>query len=139
MVAASRLAPTGRRGIDSVVFYGPEPEPQEARPLTPRSRTVLAQALSHPVKVRGSGTFEGSVREIDLDARRFEIRGVSGSGAIRCIYDNKWDDLVRKILDSRVSVSGSYETVGNKVPRLVQVSSIKLLKPASSQENIKFG
>jgi len=138
MVAASRLAPTGRRGIDSVVFYGSEPEPVEPRPLTSRSRTVLARALARPVKVKSSGIFEGTVREIDLDARRFEIRGVTGAGAIRCVYENRWDRLVREILDARVTVSGSYETAGNQVPRLIQVGSIELVKPAPQQEKLDF-
>lgn len=138
LVAASRLAPTGRRGIDSVAFYGPEPETVEPRPLTLRSRTVLMQALSRPVKVKGSGRFEGIIREIDLDARRFEIRGVAGVGVIRCVYENRWDRLVREILDARVAVAGSYETVGDQVPRLIQVSSIERVKPAPQQGNISF-
>jgi hypothetical protein len=138
MVAASKLAPTGKRGINSVVFYGPEPEQMEPRPLTSRSRAVLTQALARPVKVKSSGIFEGTVREIDLDARRFEIRGVTNAGAIRCVYENRWDRLVREILDARVTVSGSYETVGNQVPRLIQVGSIELVKPAPQQEKIDF-
>jgi hypothetical protein len=138
MVAASRLAPTGRRGIDSVVFYGPEPQAVEPRPLTSRSRKVLELELARPVKVKSSGIFEGTVREIDLDARRFEIRGVSGAGAIRCVYDNRWDKLVREILDSRVTVSGSYETVGNQIPRLIQLGSIERVKPPPQQEKIDF-
>lgn len=138
MVAASRLAPTGKRGINSVVFYGSEPEQEEPRPLTSRSRKVLTQALARPVKVKGSGAFEGTVREIDLDARRFEIRGVAGAGAIRCVYENRWDGLVRKVLDARITVTGSYETEGNQVPRLIQVGSIELIKPAPQQGNINF-
>ena len=105
MVAASRLAPTGKRGINSVVFYGPEPQQIEPRPLTSRSRMVLTQALVRPVKVKSSGAFEGTVREI---------------------------------LDARVTVSGSYETVGNQVPRLIQVGSIDLAKPAPQQQKIEF-
>lgn len=138
MVAASKLAPTGRRGIDSVAFYGPEPEPSEPQPLTARSRTVLAQALARPVKVKGSRAFEGTVREIDLDARRFEIRGITGGGAIRCVYDTQWDKLVRGILDARVHISGSYETTGDQVPRLVQVETIKTISTPSEQGSIDF-
>jgi len=99
---------------------------------------VLAHALARPVKVKSSGKFEGTVREIDLDARRFEIRGVIGAGAIRCVYDNRWHRLVRETLDARITVSGSYETLGNQVPRLIQVSSIELVKPAPQQSNIDF-
>lgn len=139
MVAASRLAPTGKRGIDEVTFYGPERSSAEAKPLTRQSRRILNQALSRPVKVKGSSAFEGSVREIDLDARRFEIRGVATAmSGIRCVYEQTYDHLVRTILDARVRVMGSYETTHDQVPRLVQVSSIELLVPPQRQASIKF-
>ena len=138
MVAAARLAPTGRRGIDSVMLYGPQPDPAEAHPLTPRSRTILSNALSRPVKVRGSGSFEGVVREIDLDACRFEIRGVEAIGAIRCVYDPQWSHLTRKILDARVRIRGTYETLQNQLPRLVAVESIEQLGSASEQAAFDF-
>lgn len=127
MVAARRLSPTGRRGIASVSLLGGDGNRLPYSPLTPRSRRVLGQALARPVRVAGSGEFEGTVREIDLDANRFEIRGVEGVGAIRCIYSSVLAKTVRTILDHRISVSGSYETLANQKPRLVDVESISIL------------
>lgn len=125
MVAASKLAPTGRRGVETLAFYRPETTGDEARPLTPRSRKVLNRAVSRPVRVSGSGSFVGTVRAIDLDARRFEIRHVPNIGAIRCVYARNVEESVRKILDTRVRVTGQYETLPNRKPRLINVSSME--------------
>ena len=106
MVAASKLAPTGRRGVEALACYRPDTNDAEARPLTPRSRKVLNSAVKRPVRVSGSGSFVGIVRAIDLDARRFEIRHVQDIGAIRCVYAKNVEESVRKILDTRVRVTG---------------------------------
>ena len=126
MVATSKLAPTGRKGIDSVSLYARDAEPP-ADPLTQGSRRVLSKALSQPIRISGEGTFEGVVRAIDLDARRFEVRGVEGARAIRCMYEPTQHDTVKQILDARVQVSGSFETAPNRQPRFIAVSSIKSL------------
>ena len=127
LVAARRLAPTGRRGIDAVSFFSSEGEDQSPATLTPRSRVVIATALQAPVQLPGSGEFVGVLREIDLDARRFEIRGVSSIGSIRCAYTERHDQLVRKALDARVRVSGAYETLASGRPRLVAVEALDLV------------
>ena len=95
MVAAAKLAPSGRRGIDSVVFSSSKVSSREPRKLTPRSRRILNRSLSRPVRGFGEGTYAGVVREIDLDARRFEIRRVPNAGAIRCVYNPNQQELVR--------------------------------------------
>lgn len=127
MVAASRLAPTGRRGIDSLAFYGPDDPGEEAKPLTVRSRKILRGAIARPVRVGGHGSFIGVVREIDLDAKRFEIRHVANVGAIRCVYGPHMEDLARQILDKPVRVKGRYEMLANRKPRLIEVSSMDVL------------
>jgi len=127
MVAAKRLAPTGRRGIDSVSFFSPDQEQEKVQPLTPKSRLILAHALIAPVKVSARGSFEGILREIDLDARRFEIRGVSGVGAIRCVYGPVHDQTVKGALDARIRVSGRYETVDGHQPRFIAIDTMDVL------------
>ena len=135
-VALSRLAPTGRRGIESLALYEPDSWGREAAPLTPRSRRALNRAVDRPVRVSGSGTFEGLVREVDLDARRFEIRHVEGIGAIRCVYMSEMDALVREILDARIRVEGGYETLANSQPRLMRVAAMKVVGRSPSQEEM---
>ena len=138
MVAASKLAPSGKRGIESVAFYGPEVTGAEAPPLTARSRKALNQSLTRPVRISGQGSFEGIVRAIDLDARRFEVREVEDIGAIRCIYEPKQQESVKDILDRRVRVSGSYETMKNKKPRLIDVVSIDVSDISERQTGMEF-
>lgn len=127
LVAARRLAPTGRRGIDSVSLFSTEEVEAEPSQLTPKARAAIGEELKKPMLVAASGTFEGVVREIDLDARRFEIRGVAGNGSLRCIYAERHDALVREALDARVRVQGSYEVAPGGRPRLIAVDSISLI------------
>lgn len=136
LVAARRLAPTGRRGIDSVSFSSPESEKDRVDILTPKSRAALGQALASPVKVTTTGTFEGLVREVDLDARRFEIRGVSGIGAIRCVYGSAYDQIVRTALDAKLRVSGRYDTIEGQRPRFMAVEMLEVLGRPGIQLNL---
>ena len=136
MVAASKLAPSGRRGIEGVTFYGPEEAGVEATPLTARSRRTLNQALARPVRIAGEGSFEGVVRAIDLDTRRFEIREVSDIGAIRCIYELNQQELAKNVLDRRIRVAGSYETMENQKPRLIAVTSIDVIECPAQQADL---
>lgn len=136
LVAARRLAPSGRRGIDSVSFTSPDTEQDRVELLTPKSRSALAHALASPVKVSTSGTFDGSVREVDLDARRFEIRGVSGVGAIRCVYGPMHDRVVRAALDAKIRVIGRYDTQEGQRPRFVAVDTLEVLKKPGEQFNL---
>lgn len=128
LVAAKRLAPTGRRGIDSVSFFSDESTETASGSLTPKSRAVIVGALLVPVFQPGVGAFIGVLREIDLDARRFEIRGVDGVGSIRCAYSERHDEVVRTALDARVKVAGGYEALTSGRPRLLAVESIQLLE-----------
>ena len=134
MVAACKLAPSGRKGIHRLSFYAPDSVGMEATPLTPRSRRVLRRVVERPVRVSRSGSFEGVVRAIDLDARRFEIRHVTEFGVIRCVYALEHDSLVRQILDAKVWIEGQYETRADQKPRLMQVASMKLLARPVKQE-----
>ena len=139
LVAARRLAPSGRRGIESVSFSSPESEQDRVEALTPKSRLALSQALVSPVKVSTSGTFDGLVREVDLDARRFEIRGVSGVGAIRCVYGPMHDQVVRAALDARIRVSGRYDTIEGQRPRFMAVDRLEVLNSPGTQLNMLSG
>lgn len=67
---------------------------------------------------QGLLSFEGLVRAVDLDARRFEIRGIGSSRGIRCIYEPNYDQLVGGMLDAAVLVTGHYEAAPDQQPRL---------------------
>ena len=136
MVAARELAPTSRnKAITDLFLSSPgDPQPTQAA-LTKQSREVLRKTLLEPAKQRSSGrdTFEGVVREIDLDAFRFEIHGHCYPRGIRCIYEDHHKLLAKTILDCTVRVSGSYEAAANEQPRLVMVETIEILREPALQ------
>ena len=115
------LAPTGRRGIASVTFYAGGEPARPAVPLTAATRRFLRPLLDKPVSSDVSGEFRGTIRAVDLDARRFVLRGVPDVGAIRCAYPAALDARVRSLLASgaKIEVRGSHEPTNH--PRLVQV------------------
>lgn len=126
LVAAGELAPTRQSGIERLSLYPPDSSGGKPQPLTPSLRRVLRGVVSRAVRGTGSGRFEGVVRAIDLDARRFEIRGVADVGAIRCIYGEDYKKQAKGLLDARVAVTGEYEVQGRR-PRLLQVSSMEVI------------
>ena len=119
--AVYNLAPTGRRGIASVTFYAGGEPARPAVPLTAATRRFLRPLLDKPVSSDVSGEFRGTIRAVDLDARRFVLRGVPDVGAVRCAYPAALDGRVRSLLASgaKVEVRGSHEPTNH--PRLVQV------------------
>ena len=139
LVAATKLAPTGRKQYKSVSFYSRDDATVPARELTPSSRRVLNRAIARPVRTSREGSFEGVIREVDLDARRFEIRRVANAGAIRCMYQSEAHELVRHSLDARVRVTGQYETLAGRQPRLIAVSSLEVLERPSKQSEMPVG
>lgn len=132
LVAVQRLSPTGRIGIDRISISAPG---RNEGQLTPVDRKNLRGILSHPkLKRSGVGTFEGVVRELDLDARRFEIRHVEGIGAIRCVFTELRAENARKWLDREVRVHGVYEADSDGRPRFLSVDTIEVLQTPDSAD-----
>lgn len=139
MLAAQKLAPTkSSKGITDLFLSCPGEEEIAPSPLTKKSREILRQTLIQPSSKRSSGTdsFEGVVREIDLDALRFEIRGARYQRGIRCIYDDRHKGQAGEILNCTVRVSGSYEASADEQPRLVAVETIEILKRPEQQMDL---
>jgi hypothetical protein len=139
MVAAQKLSPAPRsRAITDLFLSCPGEGDKPPAPLTKKSREILKRSLSEPSgkRSRGTDSFEGIVREIDLDALRFEIRGARYQRGIRCIYDERHKGRAREILDCTVRVSGSYEAAADEQPRLVAVESIEILKRPEKQMDL---
>lgn len=135
LVATHKLAPTGRRGIDQITFYSEETQGAPVNSLTPSSRKILARAVAKPLSEARSMTFDGTVRAIDLDARRFEVRGVHGEQAVRCLYNADMDRQAQTWLNQRIRVSGNGECGVNGLPRLLLAESITVQK-ASDQPTL---
>jgi hypothetical protein len=126
-VAAQRLSPSGKRGITEVTLYSPEAR-ERAHRLTPTVRRALSAELRRPIRPEHRRTVEGVVREIDLDARRFELRRVRGQGSIRCIYPEDLGLQAVKWLDKKLKVNGQVELGPNGEPRLLMVEAAKLAR-----------
>lgn len=125
LMATFHLSPTGRRGIHTLEISAPRSNERVAM-LTNRERTVLREtAVRQPMLRRTArGTFVGQLREVDLDARRFQLRGVPGIGTLRCVLNTLDDDIARRHIGMGAKVTGNYETDKDGRPRLMQVEEI---------------
>lgn len=132
LVAAHKLAPTGRRGVDQVTFHSRDTQGDPPSPLTPESRKILARAVATPLRQSQAISLEGVVRAIDLDARRFELRGVHGHQAVRCFYDETLEPQAHGWLNHRILVAGYGECASNGLPRLLLAAAVTVLSKALS-------
>lgn len=135
LMAAFHLAPTGRRGIQSLEISAPRSgEPQAT--LTNRERVVLRETAVRQPMLRTTkiGTFVGQLREVDLDARRFQLRGVPNIGTLRCVLDDMNVEVARKHIGQGAKVTGSYEADADGRPRLMRVDR---LEPFQIQREIE--
>ena len=70
---------------------------------------------------------------MDLDARRFEIRGRGASSGMRCIDEPIYDGKIVAMLNAAVRVNGSYEAAADEQPRLVRVEQITVTRAPDQQ------
>lgn len=134
LMAAYHLAPTGKRGIHTLEISSPHSS-EPASSLTNRERIVLRDtAVRKPIMKRSrEGTFVGEIREVDLDACRFQLRHVQGGiGTLRCVMGHLNADTARKFIGKGVKVRGRFESGLDGRPRLLQVESIEPYQTQSS-------
>jgi hypothetical protein len=126
LIAAFHLAPTGRRGIHTLEISAPRSNEAQSS-LTNRERTVLRETTVRQPMLRATkwGTFTGQLREVDLDARRFQLRGVPNVGTVRCVLDAMNVDIARRHIGQGAKVTGSYEADREGRPRLMRVDTIE--------------
>jgi hypothetical protein len=139
LVAVKRIAPSGKAGVSSIGVTSAY-DMRGPAVLTPRVRSQISKMLARPVDSKEKMEFEGTVREIDLDAKRFELRGISGHQVhdIRCAYSSVLDIEPRKLLDAKVRVRGWVERRPDEAPRLVAVDLVEILSTQSRQSESLF-
>jgi hypothetical protein len=129
LLAVQRLSPSGRRGIETLAISG-----QEERPafLTSEHRRAIRESLIKPVIHGEEVQLSGYVREIDLDAHRFELRGVDDEQIrdVRCAYRSLPGVRAKELLGSYVRVNGLVERTADGIPRLLSVLRIDIRKHA---------
>jgi hypothetical protein len=90
-------------------------------------RLVLSKALKDaPLMGRLSqGWFVGEVREVDLDANRFQLRSVPNVGTVRRVVDVLHAENARKYLGHGAKIFGSFECDAQGRPRLMRVERME--------------
>lgn len=123
MFAAMRLAPTDSSGLVTVEVASSD---GTYGILGQRERIILKETLKSPLLgIKINGSFVGELREIDLDAGRFQLRAVNGVGSLRCAANFSHEDA-RAWLGKTVKVTGVYETDKSGRPRLMRAEHIDL-------------
>jgi hypothetical protein len=131
LVAVQRLAPTGRRGIESMSVSGSNSNSKPAE-LNASHRRSIRSSLQKPVIKGEEIEFSGQVREIDLDSRRFDLRGIADEQIrdVRCAYRNVDGVSPKKLLGATVRVRGLVERAADEVPRLMSVTTLEITRAA---------
>jgi len=128
LLAVQRISPSGRRGIDTLSVSSGFARPAE---LTASHRRSIRASLAHPL-VRGEDLqLVGVVREIDLDAKRFDLRGIADEELtdIRCAYSEVANIRPRSLLGAMVRVRGLVERSADETPRLMAIKELSVVKP----------
>lgn len=135
LLAVQRLAPSGRRGMETLSISSQNEKPAL---LTPDHRRAIRESLVKPVIHGEELTLSGHVREIDLDARRFDLRGIADEQIrdVRCAYRTLPNLRARDLLGSYVRVHGLVERTHDGVPRLVSVSDVTIRARAPEDVDI---
>jgi hypothetical protein len=126
VAAVRQLSPSGQLGISAVELLGRRVA--RATSLTTDTRRHARVLMTQPAApITEHATFIGTVREVDLDASRFEIRNVEGHPEdIRCAHELE-EEMVKRLVDRRVRVSGAPEFGPNHTVRLLWVNEVELL------------
>ncbi len=129
LLAVQRLAPSGRRGIDTFAVSSRDEKPAR---LNSEHRRAIRESLFKPVIHGEDIELLGYVREIDLDAHRFDLRGIDDEQIrdVRCAYRHLPDIRGRDLLGSYVRVSGLVERTADGVPRLLSVKNVQIRQKA---------
>jgi hypothetical protein len=131
VTAIRHLSPSGHAGITEIDLFGRRiPHPVSLTTETRRhARRLMAQP---PPAVKSQTapqvvTFIGTIRELDLDASRFEIRNVEGlPEGIRCAHELDEQDI-KRMVDLRVRVKGRPEYGPRNDVRLLWVDELEIV------------
>jgi hypothetical protein len=127
LAAVRHLSPSGQIGIREIEILGKQVAHQVSLTTETRrhARGIMAQRIVSTTS--RSETFVGTVREVDLDASRFEIRNVEGNiEDIRCAHELE-ESEVKSLVDRRVRVAGTAEYGPKGTVRLLWVDEVELL------------
>jgi hypothetical protein len=131
VAAVRHLSPSGHAGITNIDLLGRRVHHRVS--LSTETRRHARRLMAQPPLVVASrilpstATFIGTIRELDLDASRFEIRNVDGfPGGVRCAHELDEQDI-KRLVDLRVRVKGRPEYGPKNDVRLLWVDELEIL------------
>ncbi len=133
LLAAQELAPSGRSNITSIEVSGRSlPDRPKAAALTTGSRKLardIRRITAPRQALETQEQYEGTVREIDLDLRRFYLRRIGRPSVeeVRCKYDERFTEVAPSWTNRRVMVKGVVEFDPEGRARLLTVSSVSFV------------
>lgn len=129
LVALRRIAPSGKKGVSRIGVTSAQENRRPAE-LTPEVRSQIGRMLLKPVAGKEELQLQGTIRGIDLDAKRFDLRWIVDHKwqDVRCVYTNVSGIEPRKLLDAQVVVRGLVERRSDEAPRLMAVETIEVLR-----------
>lgn len=127
LVAVQRLSPSKQSKVESISVSGGSSGEKPAR-LNSMHRKAIRNSLYKPVISGDEIEFEGQVREIDLDARRFELRGIDNAQIrdLRCAYRGV-EVNPNKLLGAKARVRGLVERMADGAPRLMSITKLEIV------------
>ena len=131
LAAVKEFAPTTRSGINTVRISAKAIPGIKPRPLTPEIRETVNRRLLHPVTDSALAVADrpvsliGDVREIDLDAHRFDLRHIERMeiNDVRCSYLDASDEEAKEWLNRHVRVTGIVERDPQGRTRLLEITT----------------
>jgi hypothetical protein len=111
--AVKSLAPSGRSAVESVSLSGRRMPGAALVTLTQNTGRSLSLALER-LEAPQLGTYEGVLREIDLDRGTFLIREARPGRAVRCSFPAGLSERAKQALDHRVRVTGVAREPGSR-------------------------
>lgn len=128
-MSLKELSPSSQSGIEKVVLSGKTINDNKKRELDTNTRNEVLRIIKTREVKGETDRYNGQIREIDLDAKRFEMRSIIDRELeeIRCIYPKNIEDKIAKgWLNEEVRVTGQVEYNAKRKPKLIQVESVKI-------------
>jgi hypothetical protein len=111
VAAIRQLSPSGQSGLSEVDLFGRAvPRSVQLTTQTRRhARMLMAQPAPNLISVQEDAEFVGTVREVDLDEHRFDLRNIDGYPFdIRCAHELD-ESEVQALMNRRTRVRGKLE------------------------------
>ena len=127
--AIKTFVPRRRGGlVEEITIYGKAVTVAEQIVLTRLAGERIAEAYRSSLS-EDEVSFEGVIREIDLDNRSFELRQVENVDKVPCTYSEQLDGVAKNMLGKRVIVVGvQTKAEGEPVGRLAVTEITKVTR-----------